>query len=489
MNILVIDVGTSSMRGIIYTQNAHELKKLQIKYCPQYRSEFLTEQNPEEWKNALVHICKNIVQDDKQSCPIDAISITSQRSSVIPLSGTGDPIGPAIMWQDKRTMELCHSLTECRDVILKKSGSRINPIYSASKMSWIHKNQPKLYENAHKLVVVSDYLIFVMTNQLVTDHTYGSRSLLMNIKTREWDEELLRIWDIDREKLCDLIKPGQVAGGISQEFSRLTGIKEGIPVISAGGDQQCSALGQGVLRQGNTQITAGTGAYILSAFDALPEEQTSSLIIGASAIPDRYIYECSIPACCSAFNWYHNCFYLPADTDFEMINHEIVSARPTGKGPVVLPYFQGRATPDWNSRSTASFHNITLSTERKDLARALLEGICFEIKANLEVIKAHLPSINRIVLSGGLTKCAAFTPMLSGVLDLPVILSDNAESTAVGAWIAAAVSLKLFTDYEAAYKTARVTDSIQVFYPEHSSEYHAGYQEFQELYQKLYAHP
>lgn len=487
MNVLVIDVGTSSMRGILYDKNAKEQRKVQIQYSPDYINEFLVEQNPLDWKSALIKICKNISSEDGSSVSIDAISITSQRSSVIPLSKSYEPIAPAIMWQDKRTLELCRSLSVYNDTVIKKSGSRINPVYSAGKMAWLKMNRPQIYHSAAKLVVIPDYLIHTMTGVLATDHTYGSRSLLMNIKTMEWDKDLLSIWNIDREKLCELVKPGTAIGTISPEFARLTGIQEGIPVISAGGDQQCSALGQGVIASGSTQVTAGTGAYIISASDSAVDLPRGDVILGASSVSGQYILESSIPTCCSAFNWFHNCFYPLNDTDYSMINDEIASSGPTDHGPIVLPHFQGRGTPDWNSSSTATFHNITLSTGRGDMVRALLEGIGFEIKANLDIIQGYLPSCSRIVLSGGLTKCSPFPAMLSGILGTPVVLYSNTESTALGAWMAAAVSCGIYSDYHTAYQKSRENDPMKEFHPLHTVEYDKKYSMYQELYQKLYS--
>ena len=243
MNVLVIDVGTSSMRGILYDVHAAELKKIQISYSPFYIDQICVEQNASDWTSALIRICSGLAQAAKEeNRKIDVLSLTSQRSSVLPLSKDMEPLSPAIMWQDKRTMSLCHDLKKSDPVIIQKAGSRINPVYSGSKMAWIRRNQPELFEHAAKLAVIPDYLVWFMTGTLVTDHTYGSRSLLMNLGTREWDEELLRLFELPRSKLCDLISPGTVAGHISGPFSRLTGLLEGTPLISAGGDQQCSAL-------------------------------------------------------------------------------------------------------------------------------------------------------------------------------------------------------------------------------------------------------
>ena len=487
MNVLVIDVGTSSMRGILYDVHAAELKKIQISYSPFYIDQICVEQNASDWTSALIRICSGLAQAAKEeNRKIDVLSLTSQRSSVLPLSKDMEPLSPAIMWQDKRTMSLCHDLKKSDPVIIQKAGSRINPVYSGSKMAWIRRNQPELFEHAAKLAVIPDYLVWFMTGTLVTDHTYGSRSLLMNLGTREWDEELLRLFELPRSMLCDLISPGTVAGHISGPFSRLTGLLEGTPLISAGGDQQCSALGQGVIHHGDAQITTGTGAYIISGCDELPVVKGSEVIVGASAIPGKYVLESSILACCSAFNWFHNAFYPDSDRGFDSINREILNSPPAAGGIIALPYFQGQGTPDWNSMATASLLGLTLSSSRGDMARAILEGICYEIKVNMECMARYLPAPSSIVLSGGLTKCPSLAPSLAGILGTPVTQYSNPESTALGAWMSAAVATGLYPGWEEAFRAARASDAVTQTLPENRDNYKKGYSLYQESYSRLY---
>lgn len=483
MNILVIDIGTSSMRGLLFHDSFQLLMSTQICYSPRYMNDTIVEQPVSDWQNALLSICRTI---SEEAHSIDAISLTSQRSSVIPLSSDLKPLSDAIMWQDKRTIPICEALSPYADTVVRKSGSRINPVYTASKITWIRQMMPELYNKTQKFVVVPDYMFLLMTGQLTTDYTYGSRTLLMNIKTNTWDAELLDLWGVEKEKLPELSPPGRVVGKVRQDFARQTGIKAGTPVISAGGDQQCAALGQGVLRQGDIQIAAGTGAYVIGGYDSYIENQ-DDIILGSSAIPGKYVLESSILTCCSAFNWYHTNFYPDNDKDYALINSEISRSRAHSASPLVLPYFQGRATPLWNSGANASIHNITLSTTRGDIARSLLEGIGYEIKENLTVMERYLETrAVDAVLCGGLTKCGPFPSILAGIIGLPVRIYSNPESTSLGAFMSAMVCLGQCSSYEDAFSLAREKDSIDIREPEHTDVYENGNHEFRRTYLKLY---
>lgn len=250
MNILVIDVGTSSMRGILFTHTGQLLTEKQIFYSVSYLENSWAEQEASDWENALYEIIKTVAGEaDKNQWNIDAVTITSQRSSVIPVDMSIHPLCSAIMWQDKRTNDICERLAPLNDIIFALCGSRVNPVFSASKMTWIKENRPEIFKKTYKFLVIPDYLIYLMTGELRTDYTYGSRSLLMNIHNHQWDSELLNIFQVDKEKLCDLIEPGSICGKITKEFAELTGCPEGIPVITSGGDQQCGAIGQGVVKR------------------------------------------------------------------------------------------------------------------------------------------------------------------------------------------------------------------------------------------------
>lgn len=270
-NTLVIDVGTSSMRGILYRETGHILVFRQIKYQPRYEAADIVEQAPHDWHHALHEIVRQIVQEaSDQSVPIDLISVTAQRSSVIPVDRSGTALDNAIMWADKRSEALCQQLSADNQLVFKRSGTLVNTVYSGGKMAWFIANRPQLYRQTYKLVNVAEYVIHIMTGEFKSDHTYGSRSNLMNIRTRQWDKDLLKLFHIDEAVLCELTEPGSIVGRINRRFSRQTGIAEGTPVISAGGDQQCGAVGQGVYREGVAAVVAGTGAFILAACDEVP---------------------------------------------------------------------------------------------------------------------------------------------------------------------------------------------------------------------------
>ena len=374
MGILVFDVGTSSMKGALLNDKAEILCQFHRKYHPTFYSSVKVTQDPEIWRKALYDIARDVGDWCKdQNEEVEMISLTAQRTSIIPVDHKGDPLCDAVMWQDKRNIEVCTRLSAMNGQIIRKSGTMVNPVFSGSKMAWLKETQPEIYKKADRIFVVADYLLYHMTGQRKLDRTYASRSHLMNLRTGRWDSVLLDIFGIEKNKLCNLIDPGELHGYTNEKFAASTRLKTGIPVYSAGGDQQCSALGMGIYEEGDMEVTSGTGAFIIGIAEKVPIVLLGNPIINYSAVKGKYIVEASILTCSAAFDWFCNNFYKEVNGDvYQKIDQEISQSPPGANGCMLLPFFQGRATPQWNPKATASFTNVTLSTTRGDMVRALL---------------------------------------------------------------------------------------------------------------------
>ncbi len=483
MNILVIDVGTSSMRGVIFTHDGQKLFCKQAAYRPLYLEDGWVEQPPEDWESALYAILSAAAG---AGFPLAGIALTSQRSSVIPVDREMRPLCNAIMWQDKRVMGLCRERESENGWVFERCGSRVNPVFSGSKMAWVRQERPDIYEKTYKFLVVPDYLLYLLTGQLATDHTYGSRSLLMNLRTRQWDAELLELFGVEEEKLCLLVEPGSVCGRLTRRVAALTGCPEGLPVITAGGDQQCGAVGQGVVKAGTLSVTAGTGGYLIAGAEAIPQNLGQDVLCNCSAIKGQYILESSVLTCCSAFDWFQREFYGPDYTPAQL-DKEVAHSPVGANGCMCLPYFQGRSTPDWNTAATATFHNVTLHTQRQDMLRALLEGISLELGRGVQVMGTYVP-LGDIYINGGLTNSEPFNQMQSDVYGLRVLRRGKADATARGALMVAAQSLGVYKSVGEAYEAVSQHDAVRVYEPkaENVAAYQALGKKMDKAYQKLW---
>lgn len=457
-NILVIDIGTSSMRGVLYDHHGQILHLHQVLYTPMYLSDNHVEQNPEDFENSLLEIALETVKwAECNNQSIHGISVTSQRSSAIPVDREGKPLFNTIMWQDKRTLDICSELAPQAKYVYMLSGSRINPVFTGPKHTWLKRHQPDIFKKAYKILVIPDYVVFLMTGDFVTDYTYGSRSAMMNIKTLEWDADLLKLFEADEDKLCRLEPQGSVVGHITPAFSRRSGLPSGIPVISAGGDQQCGALGSGVIENGSLQITTGTGSFLIASSDLPRLDEKQRAVCNVSAVQGKYILDSSILTTATIYNWYFENFYRsdnPGATMPDTINADAAASPVGSKDLILMPHFQGRGSPDWNATAKGMFFNVNLGITRGDFARAILEGIAAEISENVDVMRENVGDISTISVGGGLTKSTLFNQIQADFYKQKIRLSSNKEATSLGAWVSAAVTLRLHPSYRAALDAA-----------------------------------
>lgn len=468
--ILVVDIGTSSMRGVLYDADGQLCHIIQVAHGPEFLENGHVEQDPRQFADGLFRISTEAaLWAESNGAEIGAISVTSQRSSIIPVDAEGNALHPAIMWQDRRSQEICTELAPHADLAYERTGVRINPVFAAPKTAWLKRHRRDLYDRAHKILVIPDYVVFLMTGLFVTDYTYGSRTALMNIREQRWDDDMLRLFDIDREKLCTLVPQGTVLGRTTKAFAAKTGMRSGVPVVSAGGDQQCGALGAGVIDSGSVQVTTGTGSFIIASTDAPHLDDRKRMICNVSAVRGKYILESSILTSSTVYNWFHAQFYgtgaeRPSIAD--SADREAAASPIGSNGVLLLPHFQGRGSPDWNGAAKGLFFNLTLGTKRGDMARAILEGIAAEVAGNLEIMRDAMGCITRVTASGGMTKCALFNHIQADTYGHAVHLPANRETTSLGAWISAAVAIGWFKDCRAAYDRAVEGTEATVFVPD-----------------------
>lgn len=402
MNILVIDAGTTSIRAILYSGSGEQITFERERYS-YITSGSEIELDPEVLTRAFISVCERI----GSRYPVNAMSLTAFRSAPLLADHDGNALCNFIMWQDTRNRDICDALSDRSEEIRGICGSPVNTVFTGGKLTWFKRNRRELWEQTYKAMVVPDYLTWLVTGEFVTDHTYGSRTLLMNISSRKWDDRLCEIFDIETDKLCPLISPGSISGYTNRLFAELTGIPEGIPLVSAGGDQQCATLGSGVRVSEGIVCNCGTGAYITAMTDH-PVLDRPDLICNCAAIPGKYIIEKSIPSCATRLNEHAGKYYPEANGNLRMLEEDAING----------------------------------TDLRADLTRSLIRDLADEVAACIRTFPLfHAGS--KICISGGVSESNAFCNALADKLDCSLLRWNDPESTAIGAFSSCASAIGL----------------------------------------------
>ncbi|HHV11010.1 MAG TPA: hypothetical protein GXX75_12100 [Clostridiales bacterium] len=438
--VLVFDVGSSGMKGFLYNKNGICIGKSQYLYSMKIDGQAAT-QKAEDFENGVQNNSRNLLKYAKEAgCSIEAIVFTSQRSSLVCLSEKGHVLTDFIMWYDKRSQDICNTRKETlKDSHYQICGIDPSPILLAPKITWVKENMKDVAKKTVKYVSIQDFLIYRATGKFVTDPTLACRTGLMEIHTMYWSEEMLDCYGIHKKELCDIIPTGSIAGKVTREFSGMTGLPEGIPVITAGGDQQCSVHGQGI-DESAIGVTLGSGGYAVGISSTLALAAEDKIDVCASSVSGWWNLEKSIPSVGTSYDWCRRNFY-GEECIQEEFNKKLELSEPGAGGVIAYTDFTKRD----KSGGSKALMNIGLSTSREDMARAFVESVVDDMAESCLLLKKRLVKINKVLVTGGMSKSDLINQMLADMLDIPVIKNRIDEATADGAWLLAAKELGMYS--------------------------------------------
>ena len=435
--IIGIDEGTTSCRSVLYDITKNEI--VDISSCAFksiYPKSGWVEQNAEQiYKCQLKTIREIINKVDKDS--IIALGITNQRETVVAWNKTtGKPIYNAIVWQCRRTAEYISFIPQSMlEKIKQKTGLIADAYFSASKIKWLIDNVPEaqeLIKNNNLCVgTIDSYLAYKLTGKFVTDTTNASRTMLFNIHTLDWDNELLDFFNIPRNILPSIVSSSEIIAKV---------LKYDFPLASIIGDQQSSLFGQGCFKEGKAKATYGTGGFILFNTGEQPVISKDLLTTVAYTIGGKtaYALEGSIYSASSTINFMKdnlNFFFNPADTA------SMARSVKDTNGVYFVPAFTGLGAPYWNSSARAIITGINFDTQPEHIVRAGLESMAYNTKAILDCSNSN---VKELKVDGGCSKNTFLLQFLSNITKVKVIKNKETEATAMGAIFLAGIATNTF---------------------------------------------
>lgn len=437
--ILALDQGTTSSRAILINVDGDVCGMAQQEFPQLYPHPGWVEHNPEDIWSSQVAVAERVLREAKTDAhDIAAIGIANQRETVILWErATGRPVANAIVWQDRRTANLCSQLrTQGLEPFFRaRTGLPIDPYFSGTKIAWLLDKIPGLRQQAERGEIafgtVDSFLLWRLTGGRVhaTDSTNASRTLLYNILKEEWDDELLELLHIPHSLLPEVKSSGSIFG----ETSALL-FGSPIPLAGIAGDQQAALLGQACILPGMLKNTYGTGSFLLmqtgekAIFSHHDLLTTISMQIGEKIY---YALEGSIFITGAAVQWLRDELQIiRSASEIEALAASV----PNNGGVYFVPAFAGLGAPYWNSEARGAIIGLTRGAGRAHLARATLEAVCFQTRDVLEAMRADtsLP-IEELKVDGGMTANNLLMQMQADLLGAVVTRPVIQETTALGA--------------------------------------------------------
>ena len=438
--VLAIDQGTTSSRAIIFDKQTNIVACSQKEFRQIFKQPGWVEHDANEIWLSVLYVMTDVLNSNNISAEqIDSIGITNQRETIVAWDkNTGIPIYNAVVWQSRQTDYICDELKEAgyADMIHQKTGLRIDPYFSGTKVKWILDNVKGAREKADKgeliFGTIDTWLIWKMTGgkSFVTDYTNASRTLMFNIHTLKWDEELMDIFGVNESMLPRVLNSsgdfGMTVPGLFQNYS--------IRIGGVAGDQQAALFGQNCFEKGMAKCTYGTGCFLLMNTGEEPVESKNGLLTTIASAAEgsvNYALEGSIFAAGSAISWLRD--------GMEMIHkasecEDVAKEVPDSDGVYVVPAFVGLGAPYWDDKARASIFGMTRGTTRAHFVRATLESIAYQVKDL--IIAMNKDSGNKLIrlrVDGGVVKNNLLMQFQSDILNEIVERPLINETTALGA--------------------------------------------------------
>ncbi len=456
-HLLVIDAGTTSTRAMLFRPDGSLAGSTQRALTQHYPAPGRVEHDAAEIWSKSLEVSLEMVEAAGGAASIAAIGITNQRETVVAWDrSTGEPLGTALVWQDRRTADRCAELKEAghEEMVQAKTGLLLDPYFSASKMEWMLAHRPEVRAAGKRLAfgTVDSWLIWKLSGGAAhaTDASNASRTLLMALQGNGWDHELCELFHIDQASLPTIV---DCAGLIATTDASLFGAA--IPICGSAGDQQAATIGQGCLQPGDTKATFGTGAFILTNSGNRPPHSANSLLATVLCqIEGRrtFALEGSVFVAGSLMQWLRDSVGLIVTA----AESEVLARSVADNGGVyMVPALSGLGAPHWRSDARALIRGMSFASTKAHIVRAALEAQAHQIHDLMKAYEADGVRWERLRIDGGMVANDWLAQDLADMLDLPVERPEFIETTALGAAMLAAVGSGIYPDLEAASAAMR----------------------------------
>ena len=466
--VIALDQGTTSSRAIVYDQNARPVGSKQREFTQYYPHPGWVEHDAEELFKCQLKVMESVLIDNEiKFDEVAAIGITNQRETVVVWDKkTGKPVYNAIVWQCRRTADICDKLKAdgYEDIIKEKTGLKIDAYFSGTKIKWILDNVPGVRERAEKgellAGTIDTWLIWKLSGGKchVTDVTNASRTMLFDIYEVDWDDALLKLLNIPRCILPSVHDSSEIYCETDKEVCGMA-----VPIASAVGDQQAALFGQGCFKKGDAKNTYGTGCFMLmntGENPVLSENLLTTVALGMNGHVE-YALEGSVFIGGAVIKWLRD--------ELELISSapeidKLAESVPDSNGAYLVPAFVGLGTPYWDMYARGTIVGLTRGVKKAHVCRAALEGIAFEVRDVLdEMVRDSGISINSLNVDGGACVSNVMMQFQADILNTKVCRPLNVETTALGAAYLAGLAVGFWKSKEELLQrreTERVFDPV-----------------------------
>lgn len=427
MYYIGIDLGTSSVKLLLLGDEGI-CNIVSREYPVSYKKPGWSEQNPEDWWMETIEGIKELTKDIDKS-QVKSLSFGGQMHGLVILDENDNIIRPAILWNDTRTQKETDYLNNVtgKKRLVDLTGNIAFAGFTAPKIMWVKNNEPENFSKISKIMLPKDYIAYKLTGNHCTDLSDASGMLLLDVEHRVWSKEMLEITGVKEEQLPKLYESYEVVGTIKKDIAYKLGFNN-VKVIAGAGDNAASALGTGTVNNGDCNISLGTSGTVFVSSDSYKADYDNAIHNFCHSNGKYHYMACMLSAASCNKWWLENIIgtddYISAYSNYNSLGENTV---------FFLPYLMGERSPLNDSEIRGMFYGMSMSTTRQDMSVAILEGVAFALRQNIDIIKSMGINIKKSRICGGGTKNRLWLEIIANVLNIDLEVPVNQEGASYGA--------------------------------------------------------
>lgn len=482
-----IDVSTTATKALLIDEEGSVVASAATQYPFDTPRPQWSEQDPSLWWNGAVTSIRSVLSaSEVAGGDVAAIGLTGQMHGLVLLDDAGVVLRPAILWNDQRTAAECEEIVGRigRSELIRITGNDALTGFTAPKLLWVRNHEPDLFDRARHVLLPKDYVRFRLTGDYATDKAGAAGTLLMDLRRREWSEEILARLDLPAEWFPRTHEGPEITGVLSADAAEETGLAAGTPVVAGGGDQSAQAVGVGAVEEGIAALTLGTSGVVFASTDEPFVDSGGRLHAFCHALPERWHLMGVMLSAAGSLRWYRDS--IAPEIAFDDLLRPADAVQAGSEGLLFLPYLTGERTPHADPTARGAFVGLTVRHTQAHLTRAVLEGVAFGLRDSFEIMRdAGIQSFRQVRISGGGARSPLWRSILANVLDTDLATVNSTEGAALGAALLAGVGADHWPDVPAACTdVVGVTGETRVD-PEQVQAYEHYFRLYDELYPAL----
>lgn len=457
--LLGLDIGTTSTRTAIIDENSKPVASSISNYKLITPKPGWAEQIPDDWWIASIKTIKDVIKKSNVSPEnIACIGLSGQMHGSVFLDSSGNVIRPAILWCDQRTFKQCETIYKIfgYDGFIKLSYNRALPGFTAPKILWLKENEPENYKKVSKILLPKDYIRYKLSNTYATEVSDASGTILMDIPSRNWSNEILNGLHIKRSLLPEVFESDIISSKVSKEASNLTGLIEGTPIVGGGSDNAAGAVGSGIIRSGLISDSIGTSGVVFAHMDRPLYDSQGRVHSFCHAVPGKWHLTGVTLSAAGSLRWYFDEFgpskeiikNFPDIKGYDLLDKQAERVPAGSDGLIFLPYLSGERTPYADPDARGVFFGISYLHGPDHFVRSIMEGVAFSQLDCLTLMRDLNINSDKIILFGGGAKSSTWRQIIADILNSKVVTLNVEEGSAFGAAIIAGAGCGIYSNIE-----------------------------------------